>query len=163
MTNTKQTIILFVLLISNAFPLIAQNCSDKSDAILGTWLMPNNEGILEIFKENKLYHGKIIWLKKTEEDGSPLKDKENPNKNLRNREVVGLRVMNNFKYEYENENVWNGGTFYAARKGKKAEPDFILINENQLNIKISIFIFSKTIPLIRVDTAKYFNRIFKKL
>jgi uncharacterized protein (DUF2147 family) len=155
MTNIKQVTILLVLLIFYGSSIVAQTTSYNSDAILGTWLMPDNEGILEVFKENELYHGKIIWLKKTEDDGSPLKDKENPDENLRDREVIGLQVMNNFKYE--GENIWNGGTFYAARKGREAEPDLILVNPNQLNIKISILIFSKTIPLTRIDTAQYFK------
>jgi len=152
----KVIIALTILIVGSSFVISQTAPVDEADAIIGTWLMPNDEGILEVFKENEIYNGKIIWLKKTEEDGSPLKDKENPEENLREREVVGLQVMNGFKFE--GENVWSGGIFYAARKGREVEPDFILINKNQLNIKISIFIFSKTIELTRVDTEEYLKK-----
>ena len=54
--------------------------------------------------------------------------------------------------------VWNGGTFYAAKKGKTVEPDLRLIDDNHLNIEISMFIFSKTVELTRVDTAMFFQK-----
>ncbi len=60
--------------------------------------MPENEGIIEIYKEGKLYNGKISWMQEKEKDGSLLKDKENPVDSLQNRTVVGLEVMKNYKY-----------------------------------------------------------------
>ena len=129
--------------------IIAQNFTKGEDAIIGTWLMPDDEGIIEVYKEGKVYNGKIIWMKEKEEDGKPLKDKENPDKNLRNRSVEGLQVMTGFKYT--GDNVWTYGTFYAALKGKEVEPELVLISNDKLNIEISFILFSKTITLTRVD------------
>ena len=133
--------------------LLAQ--SNEADAIIGTWLMPEDEGIIEVCKEKDTYKGKLLWIQEKEEDGSPLKDKENPDKSLRDREVEGLQVMKDFKYD--GNNMWSGGTFYAAKKGKEVEPEFVLVDNDHLNIEVSIFIFSMTIELTRIDTAQFFK------
>jgi len=155
-TTTKKLLFLIFIFTLNYFAM-AQVSPSRADAIIGTWLMPDNEGIIEIFKDGEYYSGNIIWMQEKEEDGTPLKDKENPVYSLRKKTVEGLQVMSGFKYE--NNNLWNGGTFYAAKKGKEVEPEFILEDENHLNIEISIFIFSMTVELTRVDTVQFFQNI----
>jgi len=123
--------------------------SKKADAIIGTWLMPDNAGKIKIYKENDHFNGKIIWFKETEKDGSPLKDKNNPNENLRSRTIVGTNVMKNFKYK--GKNIWDEGTFYAPQLGKVTTPTCNLIDKNHLEIEISLWLFSKTIKLTRIE------------
>lgn len=145
--NSKVILILFIGMLNQL--LIAQDLQKEENMILGSWLMPENEGIIEIYKADDFYNGKIIWMLEKEKDGSLLKDKENPVDSLQNRTVVGLEVMRNYKYG--EDGVWNGGTFYAAKKGKTLEPDFILVDENTLDIEVSFFLFSKIIRLSRLD------------
>ncbi|VAX22896.1 hypothetical protein MNBD_IGNAVI01-696 [hydrothermal vent metagenome] len=150
--------LLLLLFVSNANSFsMTQVTTSNADKIIGTWMMPDDEGIIKIFKDGKYYNGKIIWLKEREKDGSPLKDIENPVDSLRNRDVEGLEVMRGF--QYEGDNTWSGGTFYAAKKGKEVEPDFILEDKDHLNIKISIFIFSLIVELTRVDTIHFFQKL----
>ena len=40
---------------------------------------------------------------------------------------------------------------------KKVEPEFVLVDKDHLNIEISIFVFSMTVELTRVDTTQYFQ------
>ncbi|MCK5456446.1 MAG: DUF2147 domain-containing protein [Melioribacteraceae bacterium] len=152
MTSIKKRLLLIIFSFSINYFAIAQN---EADAIVGTWLMPDDEGIIEICKDDELYKGKILWIQEKEDNGSPLKDKENPIESLRNRNVQGLQVMQGFNYE--EDNTWSGGTFYAAKKGKEVEPEFVLVDKDHLNIEISIFVFSMTVELTRVDTAQYFQ------
>ncbi len=156
MPNTRKTMFILLSLFIFHVPLFAQNENTQTNNIVGTWLMPDDEGIIEISKVGEFYNGKIIWMKKREEDGSPLKDKENPVDSLRNRTVEGLQVMTGFKYE--GDNIWSGGTFYAAKKGKEVEPEFVLKDDNRLDIEISFFIFSLTVELKRIDTADFFSK-----
>ena len=144
---SKVILILFIGMLNQL--VIAQDLQKVENMILGSWLMPDNEGIIEIYKAGDFYNGKIIWMLDKEKDGSLLKDKVNPVDSLKNRPVVGLEVMRNYKYG--EDGVWNGGTFYAAKKGKTLEPDFILVDENTLDIEVSFFLFSKTIRLTRID------------
>ncbi len=153
MNTTKRILIIITCSFFLNHFSIAQ--SSGADGIIGTWLMPDDDGIIEVYKEGEFYNGKIVWMKEKEEDGKPLKDKKNPDESLRNRTVEGLQVMSGFKYK--GGNLWSGGNFYAALKGKEVEPDFVLVNKDQLNIEISIFIFSKTVELKRVNTTEFFN------
>ena len=139
-----------MVLITSTFNFAQQA---EADAIIGTWLMPEGAGIIEVVKDGETYSGNMLWMKEKEEDGSPLLDKENPDESLQNREVEGLKIMSDFKYEGENE--WSDGKFYAVLKGKHVEPDFILVDKDNLNIEISFLIFSKTIELTRVDATEY--------
>jgi len=160
MISIKKGLLLLIFSFSINYFAIAQGSSYEATAIIGTWLMPNDEGIIEICKKGDYYNGKILWMKEKEEDGSPLKDKENPIESLRNRRVEGLKVMSGFSYE--GDNTWSGGTFYAAKKGKEAEPEFVLEDKDHLNIKISLFIFSITVELSRVDTSQFFQKINRR-
>ncbi len=146
------TLVLFMLYI-NIVP--SQSTEVDAAAIIGTRLMQDDEGIIEISKDGEFYCGKILWMKETEDDGSPLKDKKNPVDSLQNRELAGLKVMSNYKYD--GEYLWNNGTFYAAKKGIEVEPDFVLVDNNHLNIEISFFIFSINVELTRIDTAQFFQ------
>ena len=149
MAKINKVLLLLIFIFGINCLTMAQASQSSADAIVGTWRMPDNEGIIEIFKEGEYYHGKIVWMQEKEEDGTPLKDKENPLDSLRNRTVEGLQVMSGFKFE--GDNIWSGGTFYAAKKGIEVEPDFVLEDENHLNIEISFFFFSKTVELTRID------------
>jgi hypothetical protein len=158
LTNKDICWLLLLFTLSINYFTIAQN--SEADVIIGTWLMPDDEGIIRIYKDGGKYNGKILWMKETEVDGTPLKDKENPEYRLQNREVAGLKVMTGFNYI--GNKLWSDGTFYAARKGIIVEPDFELIDNNHLNICVSILFFTKTINLTRVDSAKYFYNRNKK-
>lgn len=151
--NSKVILILFFGILNQL--LIAQDLQKEENLIIGFWLMPENEGIIEIYKIDNFYNGKIIWMLEKEKDGSLLKDKENPVDSLQNRAVVGLQVMRNYKYD--EDGVWNGGTFYAAKKGKTLEPDFVFVDENTIDIEVSFFLFSKTIRLTRIDKKHFEN------
>jgi hypothetical protein len=60
---------------------------------LGRWLSPSKKGIVETYiKNNKLY-GKLVWVK------TERKDIYNADKSLRNREVKGLIMLNDFTWE----------------------------------------------------------------
>jgi Uncharacterized protein conserved in bacteria (DUF2147) len=88
MIDTKKVLLFLIFMFSVNNLIVAQ--TSEADAIIGTWLMPDDEGIIEIYKDGGFYGGKILWMKKTEADGSPLKDKENPEDSLQNLEVAGL-------------------------------------------------------------------------
>lgn len=155
MISIKKELLFLIFSFSISYFSIAQELPNEADSIIGTWLMPDDEGIIEIYKKGEYYNGIILWMQEKEEDGSLLKDKENPDESLRSRKVEGLEVMSGFSYE--GDNTWSGGTFYAAKKGKEAEPEFVLADKNHLNIKISLFIFSITVELARVDTSQFFQ------
>ena len=159
MKNITNIILSLIFIFATNQFLFAQTTTE-ADAIIGDWLMPDDEGIIRIYKDGDFYSGKIIWLKEKEEDGSPLLDKENPIDSLQNRQVEGLQIMSSF--QYKGAKTWDGGIFYAPKKGKEIEPEFVMKDDNHLNIEISIFIFSLTIEFSRINTKEFLiNRNMK--
>ena len=101
------------------FLLSGTAIADEADAILGQWYPDREEqdSIIEIYKENYVYNGKIIWLKKPKnDDGTPKVDKNNPDETRRNDPMVGLVNMKGFTYKGNNK--WDGGTAYDPDNGK---------------------------------------------
>ncbi len=145
----KKAIFSFFILSLGSIAFFAQNVNE-ADLITGTWAMPNNDGIIEIFKSGDVYNGTIIWLKEREENGEPLKDKNNPVDSLKDKPLVGKQIIKDFKYK--GNHTWSDGTFYVAKKGKTVEPDFILKDKDKLTLEISFLFFSKSIELTRLDS-----------
>ena len=86
--------------------------------ICGIWLEEEKRSHIEIYKNNNnLYEGKIVWLSEPlDENGEPKKDKDNPNKSLRDQTLDGLIIIKDLEYVKKNE--WSNGTIYDARSGK---------------------------------------------
>lgn len=147
------TSILFILLISNSLFSDENSTGYKDgDKIIGTWEILDGETHFEITRdENNLYQGKITWLKNPlNEDGKPKLDVENSDKKLRNRPLMGLSFLSNFKYMGDNK--WEEGTLYGFKRGKSLEPKLSLVNENTMKVEAEIFFFTKTFEWKRVIT-----------
>ena len=130
-------IIAFVLIATAA---IAQN----ADAVVGFWHTKEGKAKVEIYKQDNMYYGKIVWLKEPNENGKPKVDKENSDKNLRSKPLIGLLILKNFVYD--EDNVWNDGEIYDPKNGKTYSCKMTLVSPNQLDIRgyIGISLFGRT-------------------
>ncbi|TAG56476.1 MAG: DUF2147 domain-containing protein [Cytophagales bacterium] len=81
----------------------------NSDKVIGTFWTPQKDGKIQIYKRKDLYYGKIF------EGKNPRKDTLNPDKSLRNRPVIGLEFMYNFKFE---DDIYEDGKIYDPESGK---------------------------------------------
>jgi uncharacterized protein (DUF2147 family) len=91
--------------------------AQKADAILGTWVNPNGEDHIQIYKRGNKYFGKLDWIKHpNDEQGKPKTDKNNPDKALQSRPDLGLELLKDFTFN--GDNVWDGGTIYDPKNGK---------------------------------------------
>ena len=105
-------LLLFILLL---LP-ITSTAQSAQDKILGTWLNEDKDGHIKIYKKGNKYYGKITWLKNPNDDnGKPVTDKENPDKSLRNRSIVGLVILKDLMYK---DGEWVDGTVYDPNDGK---------------------------------------------
>lgn len=114
--------------------LLVFNASSFSQRqIVGKWLSEDKEGITEIYEQAGQFYGKIVWLKKANDDkGVPLKDTENLSPKLRQRPMLGLIVINNLSY---NNKEWSKGSVYDPKSGKTYTCKVWLSNENTLNLR----------------------------
>jgi uncharacterized protein (DUF2147 family) len=110
--------------------------------IVGKWLSEDKEGITEIYEQAGKFYGKIVWLKKAKDDnGTPLKDTENPNPKLRQRSLLELVVINELSY---NNKEWLNGSVYDPKSGKTYTCKIWLTNDNTLNIRGYLGFFHST-------------------
>src|SRR4051812_665332 len=84
---------------------------DKANDIIGNYMVPSKDGSIQIYLNQGKYFGKIILNK----DPSKL-DVNNPDKEKQNRKVLGLNILNDFKFD--GDDTWENGTIYDPKNGK---------------------------------------------
>ncbi|MCF8298911.1 MAG: DUF2147 domain-containing protein [Saprospiraceae bacterium] len=93
----------------------------KADDIVGKWWTDKNESIIQIYKKGNKYYGKIIWIKDKvyekgdKEEGKEKHDRENPDSKLRSRPIVGLEIIQGFKFDGDDE--WVDADIYDPESG----------------------------------------------
>jgi uncharacterized protein (DUF2147 family) len=137
--TTRSRLMLAVLLWFVVVPATADG-----NAILGNWATePEDHGYakVEITKENDRYFGKIVWLSEPlfpRDDergmgGQPKIDRENPDESLRDRPIVGLRILEDF--EYTGKSQWKRGTIYDPASGKTYKCNLKLQDDGSLKVR----------------------------
>ncbi|WP_298540197.1 DUF2147 domain-containing protein [uncultured Aquimarina sp.] len=88
--------------------------SIKPETYIGKWRIEGGS-IIEIYKNGDHFYGKIN--KRAEQPISNLNglDNKNPNPSLRQRQLLGIDILNNLSFE---DGELSGGTIYNADSGK---------------------------------------------
>jgi uncharacterized protein (DUF2147 family) len=108
--------------------------AQSADDIVGVWLTGSKKGHVEIYKQNDKYYGKIVWLEEpNNEQGKPKTDKNNPDESKRNRPLIGLVNLRDFKYK--GKNTWEDGRIYDPEKGKDYSCIMTLKDKNTLDVR----------------------------
>ena len=133
--------------------VLSLNVSAKynPDDLIGIWINEEATARFEIFKTGNTYNAKIIWLAKSKTENDEQKsDKNNPDKKLRNRPIVGLVILTGLRFS-ANNSMWIGGEIYSPEKGETVSCKIKLANRNELNLTASKSIFSSTKKWKRYD------------
>lgn len=97
------------------FPIIS--VAQNPDAVIGRWKDEYNSKIVEIYKKDNYYFGKIVWLKDSLNiDGSRRRDIYNENEAKRTRLLLGTDVLMYFRWD-KNDNEWDDGKIYSEFSG----------------------------------------------
>ncbi|MEM7481012.1 MAG: DUF2147 domain-containing protein [Acidobacteriota bacterium] len=99
----------------------------SADAIVGVWASaPSSDGIahVEIYRNGDGFDGRIVWLEKPRYRagdrggmaGQTKIDRENPDPQLRDRPLLGLKILDGF--EFDGEGTWGGAQIYDPDSGK---------------------------------------------
>jgi len=91
----------------------------QSDAgtIAGTWLDEGGEAAIEIAACDAGICGEIVWLREPFVEGDkPKLDIHNADAALRDRPIIGLRLLQGFRSDGEGR--WSGGRIYDPNNGK---------------------------------------------
>ena len=125
--------------------------AEEADAVLGQWYTDaeKKDVVVEIYKDNDLYSGKIVWLKNpNEDDGTAKVDDENPDEARRNDPILGMNLVKGFTYKGKNK--WAGGTIYDPNNGKTYKCKMSLKGDD-LKVRgfIGVALFGRTVHWIR--------------
>ncbi|MFW5707377.1 MAG: DUF2147 domain-containing protein [Bacteroidota bacterium] len=127
----KHALIIAAMLLMASFQLKAQ-----ADKVVGIWLTEKKNSQVEIYKTPQgTYEGKLVWLKEPlEDDGTPKKDKENPEPALRSKPLKGLIMLEGFTYDRDSKE-WTDGTIYDPESGSTYTAYMWFDDNNTLKIK----------------------------
>jgi len=107
--------------------------------IEGIWLTQEGTSKVEIYQKGSQYFGKIVWMDQSMAKGSNPVDKNNPDKNLRNRSLMGMDIV----YNLQKRNGKWYGKLYAPMRGITSDVVIESQGENKLVLNISYLGFSR--------------------
>lgn len=118
----------------------------QADDLVGIWEPSHGKGRVKIEKIGERYYGKIVWMKEptNAETGEKRLDKNNPDAALRNRRILGLRVLQDFNYS--GKGLWDGGTIYDPENGSTYSCKINMTDKNTLDIRgfVGVSVFGRT-------------------
>lgn len=107
--------------------------AQSPDAIVGKWMNKDKDAHIQIYKKGDKYYGKLVWLKKPNDDtGKPKTDIKNPDANLQTRSILGLEILNDFNYE---DGDYEDGKIYDPKSGKIYSCIMKLEGNEKLNLR----------------------------
>lgn len=113
----------------------------QRDTLVGFWVLSTNDLIIECYKVNDAYYGKIHWFK----DDDPSREKYSEN-GLPKSKWKGYVVMSDFTYD--GDKLY--GKIFDVKNGEKYDA-YIEIKKNELILTSYVFlpIFSKQLKFQR--------------
>lgn len=136
--KVKLSLIILCFVASNTF-------AQQADAILGVWKNGEGTGMVQVYKKGDKYFGKLVWLKAPNDAaGKPRTDINNPESNLKTRQIKGLENLRDFVFKGENK--WEEGRIYDPKSGSDYSCEMKLIDENTLEVRgyIGVSLFGRT-------------------
>ncbi len=125
--------------------------SARADAI-GVWATVEAKSHVKIEACGDLLCGTIVWLKEpNDENGVAKRDRNNQDESLRDRPVVGLKLLGDFKRDGDAPNAWEDGSIYNPEDGKTYASEMALQGSDILMVKGCVWIFCKEQTWTRVE------------
>ncbi len=122
-----------------------------AQSLTGTWWNQEKSAHIEIYENNGVFFGKIVWLKEpNDEAGKPKTDPLNPVAKLRTRSRLGMVVLAGLKAD--GKDFWSGGTIYDPKSGKTYSLQATLNKTGVLDLRgfLGISLIGKTQTWTRV-------------
>ncbi len=145
MLNKLIYYLVLIVLLSNYCLCISQTI--KADDILGNWITPEKDLIVNCYKVNNKYFGKIVWYKRY---GNELPDEVY---SVPQTKWINYTVMKNFVFS---DNTWIDGNIIEIKKGKSYDAYIKKGSKNAL-VVTGYFMFKF------LNQVQYFNRYEESL
>lgn len=87
-----------------------------ANRLIGVWEYEEKNLRIEMFEDNGRFSGRMIWfLCSTDSIMHSSRDTENPDPQLTNRPLMGLKLVE--KLTYQGDNLWDKGKIYDPNSG----------------------------------------------
>lgn len=138
---------LFFLTVIFFCTLSLQSQPYKADQILGYWISPDKDLIIQCFKSNNYYYGKVVWFYKYH--GNEPEDPDG----MPESKWLNTIIMNKFLFI---DDEWSGGEISDIKHGKVYDSYIRLTNPNTLKVTgYIIFRFlSQSVVFTRYQDSK---------
>lgn len=128
---------IFFLSIITLMLVIKAVAQNNSDDIMGRWMSTKNNLEVEIFKNADQYNARVVWIDDRNDRSRPMNvrcDRKNPNVELRNRKILGLKVLYGLVYNADYKE-WMNGKIYDPENGKEWNAKAWLTKEGVLKVR----------------------------
>lgn len=124
---------------------MAQSGSSAGEAsIFGRWMTHDNAGIVEIRRCGKAACGTLVRVL---DPAAPRNDINNPDPALRDRDLVGIRVLSGFTAQ---GGRWEDGKAYDPKAGRTVSARMSLASPDRLDLTGCVLIVCRTMHWTRV-------------
>jgi len=116
------------------------------EAPLGRWLTDGGKSQVEIRSCGETLCGEIVWLKEPNtEAGQPKTDERNPDEAMRDRPILGLRLLSGFVRD-GTKDAWRDGKIYNPEDGKTYSATMTLEKPDRLKVRgyVGLPLFGKS-------------------
>ena len=119
----------------------------------GLWLTENKRAAVKVERCGDSICGTLAWIIK----GGMEKDTKNPDKNLRDTPLCGMKILYGFTNNPKNAKVWEGGKIYKADEGDIYNATVSVLNDSKMNLRgyVGVPLFGKTQTWTRVSAKDY--------
>jgi uncharacterized protein (DUF2147 family) len=90
------------------------------DVICGKWMTTTKNLTVQVYREGEAFKAKIVWFDDSDDKTRPMNlrlDRDNPDKALRTRKVLGMNVLEKLVYTPKT-NSWEHGIIYDSLHGR---------------------------------------------
>jgi uncharacterized protein (DUF2147 family) len=102
----------------------------------GLWWAEGGAAQVEISRCGASLCGQVVWLRSPFDlMGCPLRDVENPDATLRDREVLGLEILQRLQRVAENPGVFGGGHIYDPGNGRTYRATLRQVGPDRLDVR----------------------------
>ena len=128
----------YVMMCCFCFLLMAGKAQENGkDAILGKWMYEEKDLIVDVYKQDDDFKAKIVWFHDAGDSMTPIEhrlDVKNPDKDLRDRKIVGMDILSGITYDPK-VNKWIKGKIYDSSSGRTWDATVWLKDEQTMEVR----------------------------
>lgn len=128
---------------------IASTAAGAEPGIDGLYWTEDRDGLVRICKSGQALVGIIAWQQ------VPSRDGNNPDPQLRNRDVTGITFLRGFKRN-DKSGKWEGGRVYSPDNGRTYKGKVWLEERNTLKMRgyVGVSLLGRTATFMRVAASE---------